>query len=152
MKLFCPEFEHNDLIPSRFTCDGQDISPPLQWEEVPPNTKSFVLIMDDPDAPLGTWVHWIIYNIPAVKNHLEENVEREGKLPGEMKQGRNSWRKVGYGGPCPPSGTHRYFFKLFALGKVLDLEVGINKKTLLDAMQGCTLESCELIGLYKRNT
>ena len=151
MKLFCPSFAHNQMMPSRFTCDGQDISPPLNWENVPPETKSFALIMDDPDAPLGTWVHWIIFNIPASKNHLEEKIKKESNLSGGVKQGRNSWKQIGYGGPCPPSGTHRYFFKFFALDKELDLEAGITKKNLLDAMQGHILDSQEMIGLYQRS-
>jgi len=139
------------MMPSRFTCDGEDISPPLHWENAPPETKSFALIMDDPDAPISTWVHWVIFNIPASRDHLEEKIEKKSNLSDGMKQGRNSWKRIGYGGPCPPSGTHRYFFKLFALDKELSLKAGITKKKLLAAMQGHILNSQEMIGLYQRS-
>lgn len=152
MKLFCPSFAHNEMMPSRFTCDGQDISPSLEWEDVPPETQSFALIVDDPDAPSGTWVHWVIFNIPVGVSHLEEKIKKEGNLSGGVKQGRNSWRQIGYGGPCPPSGTHRYFFKFIALDIVLDLEAGITKEELLAAMRGHVLASHEMIGLYQRSS
>lgn len=142
MKITSPEFEHNAMIPSQFTCDGEDINPPLIIEDIPPETKSLALIVDDPDAPMGTWVHWVVYDIP-VTNQIQED-----SIPG--KQGMNDFRKKDYGGPCPPSGTHRYFFKLYALDQELNLEEGLSKKDLEDAMEGHILAQAELIGLYKR--
>jgi len=150
MKLFSPQFTHDEAIPTKYTCDGEDISPPLSWEDFPSNTKTFTLIMDDPDAPIGTWVHWIIYDIPVNKNHLEENIVKRKNLSGGVKQGRNSWKKFGYGGPCPPTGQHRYIFKCFALDQSLELKAGITKKSLLKAMQGHILDQQKLVGVYKR--
>ena len=151
MKLLCPLFVHNEMIPSRFTCDGQDISPPLQWKNAPPETQSFALIMDDPDAPIGTWVHWILFNIPAHMDQLGEDIKLGYNFPVGAKHGRNSWKRTDYGGPCPPGGTHRYFFKLFALDRALEIDEGITKKILLKEMQGHILNSCEMIGFYKRS-
>lgn len=142
MKISSPEFEHNEMIPSQFTCDGEDINPALIIEDIPPETKSLALIVDDPDAPMGTWVHWVVYDIP-VTNQIQED-----SAPG--KQGMNDFRKKGYGGPCPPSGTHRYFFKLYALDQELNLEEGLRKKNVENAMEGHILAQAELIGLYKR--
>ena len=142
MRLTSPEFEHNGMIPERFTCDGEDVNPTLNIEDIPPETKSLALIVDDPDAPMGTWVHWVVFNIP-VTSRIEEN-----SAPG--KQGLNDFRKLNYGGPCPPSGTHRYFFKLYALDSELDLEEGVRKEDVETAMQGHILAQAELIGLYRR--
>ncbi len=142
MKLWSPEFEHNQLIPEKFTCDGEDINPTLNIEDIPLETKSLALIVDDPDAPMGTWVHWVVFNIPIISK-IEEN-----SVPGT--QGMNDFRKLGYGGPCPPSGTHRYFFKLYALDCKLNLEEGARKKDVEEAMQGHILAQTELIGLYRR--
>ncbi len=143
-------FSHGAMIPKRYTCDGEDISPPLSWSEPPEKTQSFALIMDDPDAPMGTWVHWVIYNIPATARSLPEGVPADGDLPDGSRHGRNSWRRLGYGGPCPPSGTHRYFFKLYALDTVLPLAAGATKEELLKAMEGHIVAQAELMGRYAR--
>lgn len=143
-------FKNGGLIPKQFTCDGKNVSPQLSWTNYPEGTKSFALICDDPDAPVGTWVHWVIYNIPANINELEESFPTQKNLLHGIKQGTNDFRKIGYGGPCPPSGTHRYFFKIYALDKILDLDAGATKKQLLDAMEGHILAMGELIGKYKR--
>jgi len=142
MKLKSPSFEHNGFIPKRFTCQGEDINPELVIEGIPRDTKSLALIVDDPDAPMGTWVHWVVYDIPVI-DRIKEN-----SIPG--KQGINDFRKMNYGGPCPPSGTHRYFFKIYALDTVLNLKEGKTKEQLEDAMQGHILDKAELVGLYKR--
>jgi Raf kinase inhibitor-like YbhB/YbcL family protein len=143
MKLSCAEFKNNELMPKKFTCDGNDINPALVIEDIPKDAKSLALIMDDPDAPMGTWVHWVVFDIP-VTERIEEN-----SIPG--KQGVNNSGAKDYGGPCPPSGTHRYFFKIYALDKQLGLAEGINKSDLEKAMQGHILAKAELIGLYKRS-
>lgn len=142
MKLSSPDFEHEGYIPEKFTCDGEDISPSLIIEDIPEGTKRLALIVEDPDAPAGTWVHWIVFNI-----HVTDVIE-EGEVPGTL--GLNDFRKLEYGGPCPPSGTHRYFFKLYALDTKLDLEEGCRKKDLLKAMEGHILAEAELVGLYER--
>ena len=142
MRLTSPEFEQNSMIPAKFTCDGEDINPALNIEEIPQETKSLALIVDDPDAPMGTWVHWVVFNIPVTSQIQEHSV------PG--RQGLNDFRKKDYGGPCPPSGTHRYFFKLYALDIELDLEEGVRKRDVEEAMEGHILAQAELIGLYKR--
>lgn len=142
MRLKSPEFEHNGMIPSKFTCDGIDVNPTLVIEDIPNETKSLALIMDDPDAPMGTWVHWVVYNIPPLSRIDEDSI------PGT--QGKNDFRKLDYGGPCPPSGTHRYFFKLYALDGELDLEEGARKEDVEKAMEGHILAQAEFIGLYKR--
>ncbi len=142
MKILSPEFEHNGLIPKKFTCQGEDISPALIIEDIPKEAKSLALIVDDPDAPMGMWVHWVIFDIPLI-NRIEEN-----SIPG--KQGRNDFGRNDYGGPCPPSGTHRYFFKIYALDKKLNLTEGLTKKELEKAMEGRILGQAGLIGLYKK--
>jgi Raf kinase inhibitor-like YbhB/YbcL family protein len=142
MKLTSPEFENNGFIPRKFTCQGEDINPELIIEDIPQGAKSLALIVDDPDAPMGTWVHWIVYNIPVI------GLIKEDSIPGI--QGRNDFGGGGYGGPCPPSGTHRYFFKLYALDTELNLEEGISKKVLEKAMEGHLLTKAELVGRYKR--
>jgi len=144
MKITSPAFEHNKEIPSEYTCDGSDTSPELNIEDVPQNAKNLVLINDDPDAPVGTWDHWIIFNIPPSTTKIEK-----GKEPAGVG-GKNSWGKTGYGGPCPPSGTHRYFFKLYALDTELDLQEGSSKKEIESAMQDHIIEKTELIGTYKK--
>ncbi len=138
-----PAFENNKLIPSKYTCDGDNVNPPLTIEGVPDETKSLVLIVDDPDCPTGTWDHWIIWNIPPT-NKIEENA-----VPGT--EGVNDSRKHSYGGPCPPWGTHRYFFKVYALDTKLDLSPNSRKKDVEKAMQGHILAKGELIGLYRRS-
>jgi len=149
-ELTSTAFASGELIPRKYTCDGEDISPPLQWNNPPRDTQSFALIADDPDAPRGTWVHWVLYNLPAETRALPEAVSPDAELPDGSRHGKNSWRRLGYGGPCPPSGTHRYFFKLYALDTMLNLAAGANKKQLLRAMEGHILAQAEVMGLYTR--
>ncbi len=154
MKLESPNFEDQGAIPKKFTCDGADVSPALAWSDVPAGTKSLVLIVDDPDAPdpanpRMTWVHWVLYNIPAMAKSLAEGVT-ESDLPKGTLQGLSDWRKPGYGGPCPPIGKHRYFHKLYALDVVLpDLDQPTKAK-VEKAMEGHVLAKGELVGLYQR--
>lgn len=144
-------FAEGDSIPRQYTCDGEDISPPLSWGEPPEGTESFVLIMDDPDAPVGTWVHWVVFNVPAERRSLPEDVPAQDQLPEGGLQGDNGWKQIGYGGPCPPSGsTHRYVFKLYALDTTLDLEPGARKSPVIDRMEGHVLAASELTGEYAR--
>jgi len=148
MKITSSAFSDDALIPIKYTCDGDDISPPLVWSDIPENTASFVLINDDPDAPVGTWDHWILFNLEGKTTELAENVDLS-KLAG-VQLGRNSWRHNDYGGPCPPYGTHRYFFKLYALDMKLDLPAGSSKQDIKKAMAGHILAEAELLGRYKR--
>ena len=150
MEIKSSAFEHNEMIPKKYTCDGEDISPPLFWDGVPDGAKSLALISDDPDAPMGTWVHWILYDLLPNEKRLVENIPPEKTLPNRAKQGLTDFKKIGYGGPCPPNGTHRYFFKLYALDSMLNLQPGATKKQLLDAMKNHILAEAELIGKYKR--
>jgi len=150
IKITSPAFEDGALIPARYTCDGEDISPPLQWQTVPEGTRSIALICDDPDAPMGTWVHWVLFNLPAETRALAENVPPDKILADGSKQGTTDFGRVGYGGPCPPSGTHRYFFKIYALDTEIDSPAGITKSQLLSAMEGHILGKGRLIGKYKR--
>lgn len=149
-QLTSTAFSAGQPIPAIYTCDGQDISPPLQWTEPPAGTKAFALIVEDPDAPAGTWIHWVLYGLPATARQLSEAMPSEGQLADGSRHGRNSWQKLGYGGPCPPSGTHRYFFRLYALDVPLDLAAGASKKQLLAAMEGHILAMAELMGTYSR--
>jgi Raf kinase inhibitor-like YbhB/YbcL family protein len=142
MKLTSPEFLNNKFIPAKFTCQGQDINPALIIEGIPTEAKSLALIVDDPDAPMGTWVHWVVFDIP-ITGRIDEN-----SVPG--KQGSNDFGRENYGGPCPPSGTHRYFFKIYALDTMLGLADGISKSELEKAMDVHILAQAELIGLYKK--
>lgn len=143
MKLSSPVFEHNAFIPAKFTCQGEGVNPPLSIKGIPEKTKSLAIIIDDPDAPSGDFVHWVVYDI-AVIEKIEEN-----SIPG--KQGANSAGNLNYVSPCPPTGVHRYFFKVYALDKMLDLGEGINKRNLENAMAGHILDKAQLIGLYQRN-
>jgi len=143
-------FVHGGNIPSQYTCDGVDISPQLAWFGVPDSTKSFALICDDPDAPVGNWVHWVLYNIPSEAREIKEKISNDAKLPNGAQHGFNDFRKFGYGGPCPPGGTHRYFFKLYALDTMLYLTGKVTKQNLLDAMKGHILGQAELMGKYSR--
>ncbi|MBI5286637.1 MAG: YbhB/YbcL family Raf kinase inhibitor-like protein [Deltaproteobacteria bacterium] len=145
LKLSSPAFENNGYIPSKYTCDGRDISPPLVISNVPQNAKSLALIVDDPDAPMGTWVHWVVWNIDPKTERIEEGTVPKGAL-----EGMNDFRKKDYGGPCPPSGAHRYFFKLYALDTILDLKGNVTKADLEKAMNGHILAQTQIIGLYKR--
>jgi len=138
-------FNHNEKIPNIYTCDGEDKSPEIFISEVPGGAKSLVLIVDDPDAPAGTWVHWLLWNIDPGIASIGEN-----SIPVGAKQGMNDFKKLEYGGPCPPSGTHRYFFKVYALDIELDLEEGSSKEELEKAMKGHMLDKAELIGVYSR--
>jgi Raf kinase inhibitor-like YbhB/YbcL family protein len=147
-ELTSAAFAAGEPIPPKYTCDGDDVSPPLEWTEPPAGTQSFALICDDPDAPVGTWVHWVLYNLPAGVRALPEAVPAVADLPDGGRHGNNSWRRLGYGGPCPPSGTHRYFFKLYALDTALDLAAGASKKELLGTMEGHVLAQAELMGVY----
>jgi Raf kinase inhibitor-like YbhB/YbcL family protein len=150
MEIKSRAFGSGETIPTKYTCDGADFSPPLEWTKGPAGTKSFALICDDPDAPMGTWVHWVICDIPPTATMLAEGITREKDLPGGGTQGINDFRKIGYGGPCPPGGTHRYFFKLYALDAMLGLKSGITKDQLLKAMRGHILAEAQLMGTYKR--
>lgn len=145
LTLTSSAFDHEGMIPSIFTCDDQDISPPLHWNGAPENTQSFALICDDPDAPMGTWDHWIIFNLPASTNGLEQDAK---ELPPGAMHGRNSWSRDDYGGPCPPDRIHRYYFNLYALDTTLSLEKGAAKEELLMAMEGHVLAQATLMGRY----
>lgn len=145
MELTSPEFNNFDKIPSKYTCDGEDISPPLSFDKIPEGTKSLALILDDPDAVAGDWVHWLLWNIDPNQKTINEN-----SVPQNTVQGTTSFGKPGYGGPCPPSGTHRYQFKLYALDTNLNLESQANKKDLENAMEGHILDQTTLVGLYQR--
>lgn len=150
MEIKSSAFGSDEMIPVKYTCDGADVSPPLEWSGSPAGTKSFALACDDPDAPMGTWVHWVTYDIPPSATMLGEGITREKDLPGGGTQGINDFRKIGYGGPCPPGGTHRYFFKLYALDAMLGLKPGITKDQLLTAMRGHILGEAQLMGTYRR--
>lgn len=150
MQVQSPVFKQEGMIPPKYTCDGPDISPPLKWGQIPPGARSLALIVEDPDAPSGTFTHWVIYDIPAGISGLPERVPNIKTLSSGGKQGTNSFKKVGYGGPCPPSGTHRYYFRLYALDTVLNLGPGASKEELLKAMKGHILAEGELMGKYKK--
>jgi len=142
MKITSPEFENGKYIPQKFSCEGQGVNPALIIEGIPKEAKSLSLIVDDPDAPMGTFVHWVVYDIPVV-NRIDEN-----SVPG--KQGINTAGRKNYVSPCPPTGAHRYFFKIYALDDKLNLGEGLSKEGLEKAMQGHILDKCELMGLYKK--
>ncbi len=150
-ELSSPGFAPNADIPRKYTCDGPDLSPPLRWTAPPPLTKGLALIADDPDAPGGSWVHWVIYAIPADTRELPEGIKKVGPLPSGARQGRNDFGKLGYGGPCPPKGpAHRYSFKLYALDAAPSLKPGVTKADLLKAIEGHILVTAELVGRYGR--
>ena len=152
MIITSPAFKNNSKIPSKYTCDGKNINPPLEFSDIPKETKSLVLIIDDPDAPSKTWVHWVLYSIPPSTAKIEENSDTGGI------QGMTDFGKLGYGGPCPPpaspnrgeSGTHRYFFKLYALDTILDAPSGLTKQQVLEKVRDHVIEEAELVGLYNR--
>ena len=150
MNLTSPAFAQGQPIPVKFSCKGADVSPALAWDEPPVGTKSLALIMDDPDAPMGTWVHWVLFNIPTSAHEWPENTPTDANLPNGAVQGLTSARSVGYHGPCPPSGTHRYFFKLYALDTKLDLTSKADKQAVLNAMQGHILAQAELMGTFSK--
>jgi Raf kinase inhibitor-like YbhB/YbcL family protein len=150
MKLTSSAFTEGGMIPKKYTCDGDDASPPLAWRDAPVGAKSLALICDDPDAPVGTWVHWVLFNLPPTLTALTEAVppDKAPKVGGI--HGTNSWRKIGYGGPCPPSGTHRYFFKLYALDTQLNLGNSATAKDVQAALKGHVVAEAQFMGRYKR--
>lgn len=150
MEISSPVFENEGAIPPRFSCDGDDVSPPLSWSGAPEGTRQFALIVDDPDAPGGTFVHWVYYNIPADASGLPEAVAAEAHPAPGGTQGRNGFGRIGYGGPCPPGGTHRYFFRLYAVDTNLDLEPGRTSADLRAALEGHVLAQVELMGTFSR--
>ena len=150
MQLKSSAFGNGQPIPGKFTCDGADISPPLEWEGIPDEAISLALICDDPDAPVGTWVHWVYFNLSVDAGFLPEDVGPQEMPEIGGVQGRNDFGRIGYGGPCPPGGTHRYFFKLYALDAMLDLGAGAPKEALLKAMEGHIMDQTEMVGTYRR--
>jgi len=143
-------FKEGEMIPVQYTCDGKSMSPPLAWSNVPAHTVTCALIVDDPDAPMGTFVHWVLFNIPGTTTHLAEHMPAENTYPDGAVSGINSARKTGYTPPCPPSGTHRYYFKLYALDTKLELKPGSSKEDLEKAMEGHILAQGQLMGRYQR--
>lgn len=151
LQLTSRAFEAGGAIPRRFTCDGEDVSPPLEWRDAPTAAASFVLVVDDPDAPRATWVHWLLYDLPAGFVELPDGVPPDRQLGSGARQGVNDFRKVGYGGPCPPPGpAHRYFFRLYALDVKLGLRAGARRAELEQAMKGHVMDQAELMGRYGR--
>lgn len=151
LELSSSAFQEGGEIPTKYTCEGQDVSPTLTWGEPPAGTQSLALIMDDPDAPVGVFTHWVLFNLPADSRGLPEAVPTQAQLPDGSLQGKNDFGKIGYGGPCPPPGRpHRYQFTLYALDQTLDLKAGASKKQVLDAMQGHILAQGRLTGTYQR--
>ncbi len=146
MKISSLSFQDNQIIPSKYTCDGENINPPLSFSDIPKEAKSLVLIVDDPDAPVGLWVHWLVWNISPETKEVDER-----SVPSGAIQGTTSFGRPGYGGPCPPSGTHRYFFKLYALDTEFNLPTSSDKSKLEQAMGGHIMAKAELVGLYSRN-
>ncbi len=151
IKVTSTAFEESGMIPAKYTCDGEDISPPLKLESVPEGTRSIALIADDPDAPMGTFVHWVLFNLPADTRELAENMPKKERLENGAIQGETDFgkKKEGYGGPCPPSGTHRYYFKVYALDAMLDLGPDAKKKDVEKAMEGHILAQGQLMGQYQ---
>lgn len=145
MKILSPAFTHNSKIPEKYTCDGENVNPPLEIKEIPEGTQSMVLIVEDPDAPMGRFLHWLVFNIPPHISFIEENSIPEGAI-----QGMNDFGKENYGGPCPPFGAHRYFFKIFSLDKKLDLRPGARLNEVEREMENHILGQAQLIGVYQR--
>jgi len=143
-------FQEGGMIPPKYTCDGNDLSVPLKWTAVPEGTKSIAVISDDPDAPVGTWVHWVMWNIPPAVRELAEGMPTKPQLPDGSRQGISDFGRPGYGGPCPPSGTHRYYFKVYALDVTLDLPGTARKADMVKAMKGHILAEGQLMGKYSR--
>jgi Raf kinase inhibitor-like YbhB/YbcL family protein len=150
VQVTSPAFKEGGMIPQQYTCEGEDISPPLRWGAVPEGTESLAVIMEDPDAPWGTFVHWVVYDLPPELQGLPENLPRDKTFAVGGVQGVNNSSELGYKGPCPPSGTHRYFFRLYALDAKTDLPAGETKNRLLKAMEGHILAQGQLMGKYKR--
>jgi Raf kinase inhibitor-like YbhB/YbcL family protein len=151
IKLTSVAFKDGQSIPATYTCDGVNISPPLEWSGLPKTAKTMAIVVDDPDAPAGTWVHWVLYNLPADNIGLVENVPASENLKAGGFQGKNDFGKLGYGGPCPPSGTHRYFFRIYALDSELPLPAGATKAELMKAMEGHIVLQGQLMGTYRRS-
>ena len=150
LEITSSAFSEGEMIPTGYTCDGPDVSPDLAWTGVPETTQSLALICDDPDAPMGTWVHWVLFNIPPGARGLPGEISPDAALENGARHGTNDFGRLGYGGPCPPGGTHRYFFKLYALDTELDLASGITKAQLVEAMEGHILAEAQLMGTYSR--
>jgi hypothetical protein len=150
MNLTSTAFSYGEFIPAKYSCNDEDVSPSLSWTEPPAGTQSFALIMDDPDAPVGTWVHWVLFNLPASARGLSEGMPSDLKFADGSVQGITSAGSHGYHGPCPPSGTHRYFFKLYALDTTLSLTFAADKKEVLAAMDGHILAQAELMGKFSK--
>ena len=150
IKLVSRAFTEGQTIPRQYTCDGINISPPLEWTGLPKSAKTIAIIADDPDAPAGTWVHWVIFNLPADTLGMVENVPATEDVAGGGLQGKNDFQKIGYGGPCPPSGTHRYFFKIYALDGELPLKAGATKSEVEKASEGHIVGQAQLMGTYRR--
>ena len=150
MKLTSPAFSEGGSIPARYTCDGEDVSPPLEWDGAPAEAKGLALVCGDPDAPAGDWVHWTVYDLPPSRTGLPEGVPPRDEIEGGGRQGRNDFRKIGYGGPCPPGGTHRYVFTLYALDRMLGLRGGATKAEVRAALRGHVVAEGKLTGKYSR--
>jgi Raf kinase inhibitor-like YbhB/YbcL family protein len=150
MKITSSAFAEGAMIPRRYTCDAENVSPPLQWADVPPDARSLALIADDPDAPAGTFIHWVLFDLPVSTTGLPEGVKAQAGIEGGGMQGTNSFRKLGYDGPCPPSGTHRYYFRLYALDTELSLKSDASAQNIRAAMKGHVLAEGALMGQYKR--
>jgi Raf kinase inhibitor-like YbhB/YbcL family protein len=152
LRLSSPKWRPGETIPNAYTADGSDLSPPLRFEGVPPGTKAFALVCDDPDAPMGTWVHWVIYDVPGIARGLPEGIATALSLPDGSRQGKNSWNKVGYGGPSPPPGrAHRYLFRLYALREPLNVAAGLGAKDVEAAARAKSIEMAEFMGTYGRS-
>lgn len=150
MKITSPAFKENSAIPARYTCDGEDVSPPLEWSDLPKNTQTVALICDDPDAPKQDLAHWVVFNLSPDQRRLAEHVPAEPQLASGARQGKNDFGRVGYGGPCPPSGTHRYRFALYALDTELHVPPSAPRDQVLQAMHGHVLDTAELKATYSR--
>lgn len=150
IKLESPAFRNGDFIPSKYTCDGENISPALSWNKPSDKVKHYCLIVEDPDAPSGNFVHWIVFDIPANITTLNEDITNQKNLPDSAEMGTNDARRIGYFGPCPPSGTHRYFFRIYAIDTVLKMDAGATKAEVMKAMQGHIVAQGELMGKYQR--
>lgn len=148
MEISSAAFEDGSAIPRKYACNGDNVSPPLSWSEAPEGTQSFALITDDPDAPMGTYVHWVLYDLPADAAALQEDIPTEKNLPNGARQGLNSTKTIGYTGPCPPSGTHRYYFKLYALDITISAGPGLTKEQLLEKMEDHILAQAQVMGIY----
>lgn len=150
LQITSSAFLEGEMIPTQYSCDGPDVSPDLSWSGIPEGARSLALICDDPDAPMGTWVHWVLFNIPVSADGLPAEIPPDAALENGARHGTNDFSRLGYGGPCPPGGTHRYYFKLYALDTELDMDSGITKAQLMEAMQGHILAEGQLMGKYKR--